>query len=184
MRAKGVNFRGVIDALTRRGGPELRDRVIARVPGEAGEALRTGAVVSGGWYPTEWYDALLTSVEAEYPTERFAIRTLTREAVTHDLRTIFKILSFAVSPEYALTNATKIMARYWDSGRVTVRDAREGRVHFVFENYEGFTPRIWEDILGGMEAVVDMMGVPREPFETRRGATTSTFEVVARYRKE
>lgn len=182
MRAKGVNFRGVLDALERRGGPALRDRVLARVQGEAGEALRTGAVLSGGWYPTEWYDALLLGVEQEHPTERGVVQSLAREAVTHDLKTLFKLLSFVVSPESALTNATKIMARYWDGGRVSVREAREGRVHFVFEGYEGFTPRLWEDLQGGMEAVLDMLGVEREPFEARRGAAPGSHEVIARYR--
>lgn len=182
VRAKGVNFRGVTQQLERRGGKALLDRVLARIPDEAGEALRTGAVVTGGWYPAHWYDALLAAVEAEYPEDRTAIRALTREAVTEDFRTLFKILSLVVSPNAALRNAVKVMARYWDGGRVELVEAHEGFVHFRFDDYVGFTPRIWDDVVGGIEAVIDMMGVVRAPIETRNAsADHRRLEVLLRY---
>jgi hypothetical protein len=177
-----VNFRGVMKQLERRGGKALLERVLARVPGDVGTALRTGEVVTGGWYPAAWYDALLSAVEAEYPTDRTAIRTLTREAVTDDFKTIFKIISLVVSPNAALRNGVKVMARYWEGGRVDLLEAHEGYVRFVFDDYYGFTPRMWDDVLGGIEAVVDMMGVVRAPIETR-GATPDgrRLEVIIRY---
>ena len=182
VRAKGVNFRGVMKQLERRGGRALLERVLARVEGEAGEALRTGAVVTGGWYPARWYDALLAAVEEEYPTERTAIRALTREAVTDDFKTLFRILQLVVSPNAALKNGVKVMARYWEGGRVELIEGHEGYRQFRFDDYVGFTPRIWEDVIGGIEAVVDLMGVVRAPIETR-GATSDhrRLDVIIRY---
>ena len=167
--------------LERRGGKALLDSVLARVAGEAGEALRTGAVVTGGWYPADWYDALLAAVEAEYPGQPAAIRTLTREAVVEDFRTLFKILRLVVSPNAALHNGVKVMARYWEGGRVSLSEARTGYVHFVFDDFVGFTPRIVEDVVGGIEAVVDMMGVTRAPLDVRPAADPKRFEVIIRY---
>jgi hypothetical protein len=183
VRAKGVNFRGAMKQLERRGGKALLERVLARVEGEAGVAMRTGEIVTGGWYPASWYDALLAAIEVEYPSDRTAIRTLTREAVTDDFKTIFKILSLVVSPSAALRNGAKVMARYWEGGRVALVEAHEGYAHFVFEDYLGFTPRIWDDVIGGIEAVVDMMDLVRLPIETR-GATADgrRLEVIVRYR--
>src|SRR5258706_8420727 len=101
-----------MSALERRAGREVLDRVIARVPGPAGEALRTGEIVSGGWYPASYYDALLGGIEAELSGERGVLRNLAREAVNHDFATLFKFLSLVVSPESALTNAVKVVSRY------------------------------------------------------------------------
>ena len=183
VRAKGVSFRGAMQQLERRGGRELLDRVLARVGGEAGEALRHGAVVSGGWYPAAWYAALLEAVEAEHPSDPDAIRSLTREAVTEDFRTIFRLLSWVVSPEAALRNAVKIMARYWEGGRVEVLEARDGHVHFLFADYHGFTPQIWSDVVGGIEPVLDLMKVTRERIEPRNvSGDGSRCEMIVCYR--
>ncbi len=185
LKAKGVNFRGMTTALERRGGKELVDRVLARVPGEPGEALRLGAVVAGGWYPGEWYDALLLAIEHEHPTEAQIVRNLTREAVTDDFRTIFKVISLVVTPEAALKNSAKILARYWDGGLVTVVETREGYTHFVFDEFHGFTRRMWADFQGGLEAIVDLMKLEREPFEVRgRALDAPRLELIMRYRRK
>jgi hypothetical protein len=185
LKAKGVNFRGMITALTRRGGKDLADRVLARVPGEAGEALRLNSVVAGGWYAGEWYDQLLRAIEEEHPKERHIVRNLTREAVTDDFSTIFKVISLVVSPEAALRNAAKILARYWDGGLITVVETREGYTHFVFEDFHGFTRPMWADFQGGLEAIIDLMNLEREPFEVRGGGQDGPrLELVLRYRRK
>lgn len=184
LKAKGVNFRGMTTALTRRGGQALVDRVLARVPGEVGEALRLGAVVAGGWYPGDWYDALLRAIEDEHPAEKNIVRNLTREAVTDDFSTIFKVISLVVSPEAALRNAAKILARYWDGGLITVVETREGYTHFVFEEFHGFTRRMWADFQGGLEAIIDLMKLERDPFEVRGGGDSPKLELILRYRRK
>lgn len=182
VRSKGANFHGLLSAMERAHGAPLRAKVLAAVPGEAGEALRLGGVVTGGWYPIAWHDALLATTEASLPGRRFAIRELTYEAVKHDFLTLFKIVSLVASPSFALTNASKVMARYYDGGRVSVVEAREEMVHLRFDDYFGFTPRIWDDVHGGLEAIIDLMGVARQPFEVRF-AQGSRAEYVIRYKR-
>jgi hypothetical protein len=182
VRSKGANFHGLLSALERVHGEDLRARVLAAVPGEAGVALRLGGVVTGGWYPIAWHDALLATVEGCLPGRRFAIRELTYEAVKHDFRTLFKIVSLVASPSSALTNSSKVMARYYDGGRVSVVESREELVHLRFDDYFGFTPRIWDDVHGGLEAIVDLMGVARQPFEVRY-AQGPRAEIMVRYKR-
>src|SRR5262245_60952272 len=67
-KLKGINFRGLTAALERRPGVDV-SRVLAAVAGPAGEALRAGEIVAGGWYPASYYDALLAAVEASFPRE-------------------------------------------------------------------------------------------------------------------
>lgn len=156
-KLKGVNFRGTIAALERNKGKELTQRVVARVPGEAGEAIRTGAIVAGGWYAGAWYGALLAAIDAETGGGPAFAKQLSREAVKNDMETIFKILSLFVSPQFALQNGVKVIKRYVDGGTLEVLSAQQGDVRFRFTEYYGYTHLMWCDFIGGMEGVLDAM---------------------------
>ncbi|MEI8259642.1 MAG: hypothetical protein WCJ30_28585, partial [Deltaproteobacteria bacterium] len=130
MRLKGTNFRGALGALERLAGKPAVESALAGIDGPGAEPLRNGEVVAGGWYPAAWYRSLLEAIEKTSGRGPGFIREISNEAVRHDLATIFKVLSFFVSPERALDNATKIMSRYYDGGRVSVSEARHGLVRF------------------------------------------------------
>lgn len=184
-RLKGVNFHGTLRALLRRHGPQVHERVREGVKGPGGAALRDGAIVSNGWYAASWYDALLAAIEAELPTEPRVCRDLSRAAVVEDFSTLFRVISFVVSPNSALTNATRVLTRYVDGGHVRVVDAREGHIHFAFDEFHGYTRRMWDDFLGGVEAVVDLMRVERLPTRVLGGGADGDphFEIVIRYQR-
>jgi hypothetical protein len=74
------------------------------------------------------------------------------------------------------------MARYYDGGRLSVVEAREGFVHFRFDDYHGFTSRVWEDVHGGLAGILDLLGVIREPFDVL-GAQGAKAEIIARYKR-
>lgn len=184
-KLKGVNFHGTLRALEKAYGAEALVRVKTAVAREGGRALRDGAIVTGGWYPASWYDALLRAIEDEFPGERSICRDLSRAAVSEDFSTLFKLISLVVSPNSALVNATRVVARYVDGGRTTVLEAREGHVHFRFDEFHGYTHRMWEDFIGGMEAVIDLMRVQRLPTRVVSGGSDgdARLEVVIRYQR-
>ncbi len=159
VKLKGTNFRGAIGATERLLGKPAMERALAAVRGPAAEPLRNGEVVAGGWYPASWYGALLEAIETTADRGPKFIREISAEAVRADLATIFKVLSFFVSPERALDNATKIMSRYYSGGTVSVLEARHGLIRFRFDDYFGLDRRMWEDIVGGMEGVLISMKV-------------------------
>lgn len=179
-RLKGVNFHGTLRALERRSGAEALARVRAGVGGEGGAALRDGGIVTNGWYPASWYDAVLVAIEAEHPGQRGILRDLSRSAVVDDFSTIFRLISLVMSPERALSNATRVMARYVDGGKVTVLEAKEGMIHFAFDEFHGYTPRMWDDFVGGIEGVLEMMRVQRLPTKLI-GGDGARAEVILRY---
>ncbi len=182
VRSRGTNIQGVLASVGRVHGDAARQQVLAAIGGEAGESVRLGAVVSGGWYPIAWHDATLLAIEEVFPSRRFAVRELTYDSVKYDFQTVFKVISLVASPNFALTNATKIMARYFDGGRVSVVEARDDMLHMRFEDYFGFTSRVWDDVHGGLEAIIDLMGVVRQPFEVRH-AQGPKAEFILRYKR-
>lgn len=119
------------------------------------------------------------------------IRALSCDAVKSDFSTLFKLLKLVATPAFALTNATRVMSRYYDGGgRISVMEARDGYIHYRFDGYVGFTPRIWEDVVGGMEGVVEMLDVfprgeagntSRHPLEVR-GTRDESRDVILVYR--
>lgn len=179
LQLKGINFRGVILAIEREHGKPRSEAVLRRIPGRAGESLRNGEVVAGGWYPASHYDALLESAEKE----GLDVRKLATAAIVHDFSTLFRLFSFLISPEFALKNTVKVLNRYVQGGKVVVVDARQGRVHFRFEEFFGYTPRMWEDFLGGLEAIFQLMKVRGPQMRVLRGGKQGDahFEVVITY---
>ncbi len=184
-KLKGVNFHGTLRALAKAHGAEKLALVRARVKGEPGQALRDGAILTGGWYPASWYDALLSAIEDELPTDRTACRDLARAAVVEDFSTLFRVISLVVSPNSALVNATRIAGRYVDGGKITVVHAKEGEIRFLFEDFHGYTRRMWEDFMGGIEAVLDLMKVQRLPSRVLGGGVDGAgrLELVVRYQR-
>lgn len=181
-RLKGVNFHGTLGALERKYGKATLEAVKARVSGEAGESLRTGAVVSGGWYPAGWYDALLAAIEAELPTERSVVHDLAYEAVQNDFRTLFRVVSLIASPAWALEGTSRIMTRYIQGGRCTILGSTEGTWHARFDDFHGYTPRMKIDFCAGIEAVLDLMKVTRLPTKILSGAKDEPWiEVLIHY---
>lgn len=181
LRTRGLNFTGTLGAVARRYGRGTAERVAARVPGEPGELLRKRAFATTGWYPVTWYDQLLEAIERELPQDPDVCREISRAGATEDLNTIFKAISFVASPDFALVNATRVASMYFDGGKISVVDARHGRIHFRFDGFHGFTRRLWADFVGGMEAVIDLLGLERLPTEVLIDADPSRCEVVIRY---
>lgn len=179
---RGVNFSGMLRALRRRFGDEATARVIAGVGAEIGVQIREERIAIAEWYPVSSYDALLASIERELPEVERAIRDLSRAQVVDDLSGLFRALTLVVSPDFALVNASRAAALYWDGGRISVVRADAETLHFRFTGFDGFTRRCWEDFVGGVEGVMEAMGLA--PRETRvlPGEHLSDCDVIVRYR--
>jgi hypothetical protein len=181
VRLKGTNFHGAFKSVERRFGKEALQRVFQLVPERARGVFVTGEILTGGWYDVEHYDALLRAIEQAFPGEKLLLRQLAHDAITEDFSTIFKIVRLIVSPQSALSNTTKVLARYIEGGKVTVVSATDSALHLRFEEYYGFTRPLWDDMLGGMEAVLDMMKVKRLSHRVLSGGDGPSFEIVLRY---
>ena len=157
-KLKGINFLGTLDALTRAHGAAARARVEARLRGDVGELVRARAVVASGWYPASHYAALLDAIVAELGDED-AVRALSREAVKADFATLFRIVRLFMSPEKALQQSMRISSRYVDGGEVVIVEIGARLIHYRFRDYHGYTRRMWWDFIGGIEGVLETLGV-------------------------
>ena len=157
-RLKGINFVGTLKALERAKGAEVRRAVEADIPDDAGEALRTGAVVANGWYPASWYGALLASIVHITREDDAFIASLSRDAVRADFQTLFRIVRLFITPQFALEQSLRVSRRYIDGGEIEVVDASPTHVHYRMRDYHGYTRLMWRDFIGGVEGVLETMG--------------------------
>jgi hypothetical protein len=181
VRLKGTSFHGVLNAVEKRFGRAERERAVTLVAEPTRGMLETGEILTGGWYDAQHYDALLAGMEAAFPHQPLLLRKLSHDAITHDFSTLFRFVRLVLSPESALANAVKVTSRYVEGGTIRVLSSTEGQMHFRFEDYVGYTRRMWDDFLGGMEAILDLMKVQRLPSRVVEGGDGPTFEVILRY---
>jgi hypothetical protein len=176
-RLKGINFVGTLKALERARGVEVRRAVEAHVAGDAGEALRTGAVVANGWYPASWYAALLASIVHVTNEGEGFVASLARDAVRADFQTLFKIVRLFISPQFALEQSLRVSRRYIDGGEIEIVGASTGHVHYRMSEYHGYTRLMWRDFVGGIEGVLETMGCRELTAHIRAGGADGEHQL-------
>lgn len=157
-KLKGINFLGTLKALEREHEAETRKKVEANLEGELGEAVRHGGIFASSWYPASWYDALLREIVTEVRGDSDTVRSLSREAVKADFKTLFKVVRLFMAPEKALQQGMRVSSRYVDGGVIEVVEAKKCVMHIRFREYHGYTHLMWWDFIGGVEGVLDNMG--------------------------
>lgn len=156
--AKGSNFVGLLKALETLHGAEARERVLDAMPEQIASPLRFGQVVVMGWYPVEWYAALHAAVDTCFHEGPTLARKLSHQATRADIGSIHRFIASMLSVETVFGQTHRLMGLYWKGGQIERLEIAPGRARVRFENWPGFTALIWEDLMGGMEAVLETCG--------------------------
>jgi hypothetical protein len=154
-RVRGQAFRSLLQAL---GSLSVDvEAVVARLPSELGP-LVNGDVRGTGWYPIASYAALhQAALEVTGKSVAFS-RALGEQATRLDARGVFQFVLRFVSPESLVRHADRVLGLYIDGPVIDVvlLGPNRGRVHI--SGAAGYSPSIWEDHYGSMEALVALSG--------------------------
>lgn len=156
--AKGSNFIGLLRALEALQGPDARDRLLAELPPEVATPIRLGQIVMMGWYPVEWYAELHAALDRCFHEGPSLARKLSHHATTMDIGSIHRFIVSMLSVETVFGQTHRLMGLYWRGGRIERQEITKGRARMRFSDWTGFSVLIWEDIMGGIEAVLDSCG--------------------------
>jgi hypothetical protein len=154
--AKGSNFIGLLRALEDLRGTENARRCVAAVSPHV-EGLAYGQVVAVGWYPIAWYVALHAAIAETLGTGPELARQLGRAATLRDFTTIHRLVISLLSAETVAGHAPRLMALYFRGGTAQRVRVETGSARVRFDGWKGFSPLVWEDIMGGMEAVLTVV---------------------------
>jgi hypothetical protein len=156
--AKGSNFIGLLKALDAIHGLEARERVLAMLPDTVASPIRFGQIVVMGWYPVAWYAELHAAVDRCFNEGPGLARRLSHHATQSDIGSIHRFIASMLSVETVFGQTHRLMALYWKGGKIERLEISHGRAKVRFVGWPGFTPLIWEDLMGGMEAVLETCG--------------------------
>ena len=157
-RVKGIGVIGLLGSIRRILGDELHGRVVAELSGEVGERARSGSLIAAGWYPLADYCQLHAVAQRLTGKGVELARALSRDASKQDFRGIYSVLTFVLTPQFLVKRAPGIFARYFDTGKVEVPEARSGFARARFSGCAGFDRSVWEDAIGGTMALLEACG--------------------------
>jgi hypothetical protein len=166
---KGLSLRNYPVVLAELRGPEVAERMRSLLPGELQQLMASGGIVASGWYPVAWKCALHEAGRRATGEARLAW-TMGAEMTRRDLQGIYRRFVRIVSPRYVLSLAAQLFSTYLRPGRMRVLEAHRGFVRVWFEDCIGFSRDMWQDVLGGCEAALEIAGARAVRIRIESGA--------------
>jgi hypothetical protein len=156
---KGTNFRAFVPALRKLRGEAAVERTIELLPPDLGGTLRTNGFVTSGWYPTESFAAIHEAAQQACNEGPELSRSLGREAVKQDFSSgVYRLITLNLAPETLFKWGPRVVALYYDRGRVVIEESVVGHAMARFEGFTGFRRSLWEDLIGGTLGLLELAG--------------------------
>ena len=155
---KGLQFRSFLRALGKIRGERAVEETLAALRLELGDALRLGTLVTVGWYPLEWYRELHAAAQKATHEGVELARAVSRAGIQDDFRGVYRLITFALSPQAIIRWAPKIVSLYFDTGSCVIDIAEPGLARGRFVGFAGFDRSLWEDLIGGITGVMELAG--------------------------
>lgn len=179
---KGINFRSFCKTLLRLRGEDAVLDTMELLPREFGDALYYGAIVTGGWYPIEWYRQLHAAAQKATGEGPALSRLVAKEGLAWDFRHVHKLVRVALTPETLMRLSSYVIRFYFNFGKMSVVETKPGWGRAEFASFEGFDANLWQDMLGGIEAVLELAGARDVVIEVLEGGGDGDAAMTAQAR--
>lgn len=154
--AKGSNFIGVMNAVETQYGEATAHDVLARLPDELASALSNNHVLVTKWYPVAWYAQLHAAVDATLQGGSGMARRLGHDATLADFNGMHRLIGALLTVQSVFAQSHRLMGLYWKGGTIERLAFSSSSVQLKFEHWPGFTELMWEDIMGSLEALLEV----------------------------
>jgi hypothetical protein len=184
MRTKGVALLGVLKSFEALHGRAAYEAAIDTLPEALRDRVVLNGILGGSWYPIEEYRRIHLAAQQAARRGPDLARDLSREATLDDFRGIYRLLTFVLSPHGMLRKAPSAWSRYYDGGRLEIREARDDFAQARFSGCEGFDSTLWQDAIGGCLGVLQACGAKDIDVRVLAGGRDGdqTMEIETRWR--
>jgi hypothetical protein len=158
VQVRGMSFRNALEGLRDLRGDEAALRVRAAVPRDVAEIMATGGFITTAWYPVAQYRAFLGAITDVMGGGPSSARELAKHNTHKDLRGIYRLLVFFLSPEDIIRKSPVLYGRYRRGGRLSIPEASANHATVLFEGCRGYDAACWQELLGGAEAALEAAG--------------------------
>ncbi|HMI82976.1 MAG TPA: hypothetical protein VK550_02725, partial [Polyangiaceae bacterium] len=138
-------------------GPDVVAKMMALLPEQLRHDLEGGKIVPSGWYPVAWKRELHQAGRRVTGEPRLA-RFMGNEMTKRDLNGVYRAFIRIASPAIVLEASARIFSRYLRPGTMTILEQGKGFARVFFENCHDFDENMWNDVLGGCEAALELTG--------------------------
>jgi hypothetical protein len=181
-RAKGLAFRTFLNTLEAIRGKETYNAALTAMPREMVEALRYGKLIASGWYPLDWYNAMLKAIVSTSNEGDRVIREIGREAIRADLKGIYKLVFKVLSPETLYSVSSRIFSSYFDTGKAEPLEIRKGYVRIRWTGCTGFDRQTWIVVFSAGEMLLEFAGASNVRLHVISGAGPNDDHAEVHYR--
>jgi hypothetical protein len=155
---KGVSFRSVLQALEALRGGEVVKNCTAQLPPDLAEAFQYGTILASGWYPIQWYRALLDSVRKSACSGEQFLFQIGRQCMLQDTTGVYRAVFNLLSPQTVIRVTPRLFNNYYDTGKCSVVDATSGYARACWIDCEQFDRNMWCELFGGTEKLLELAG--------------------------
>lgn len=156
IQIKGLCFSSSLDALRGIRGADAQRALEARASPDLRDTL-TG-LVRGDWYPVARYRELHALAQEVTGEGRELARRIGYLGTLADFNSVYGALAFALTPRTVIAMAPRVFGAYYRPADMYVVEARGGYAHTRWANCHGFDANVWQDVLGGCVAIVEVSG--------------------------
>jgi hypothetical protein len=157
-RVKGVAFRSVFASLGKLRGKPVQQAVLAALGEELQSGFTYGAIVSGGWYPIDWYKELFRVIRTTTGERKELVQEIGRQCTRDDMSGIYSMLAKLISPQSLFSLSQRLFSNYYSVGKVEVVESRRGYTHARWANCHQFDENMWTEILGSCMQLLEIGG--------------------------
>lgn len=182
-QVRGQSFRSVLGACEEVLGTGGRTRVLAALPQDIREAYLYGAIVSGGWYPIEWYVDVLRAIRTQGPTVPHVGRQVGRISAQEDIRGVYKFILRLTTPSFVLAQLGRIIGTFFRQSDFDIVE-RKPRFVQLEVTIPGASTDLWEDFAGAAEAILVIAGAEEAEIAVRPKTQTSSATVIVKWKGE
>jgi len=155
---KGVSFRSVLQALEALRGSEVVKNCTAQLPADLAEAFQYGTILATGWYPIQWYRALLDCARKAAGAGEQFLYQIGRQCMLQDTTGVYRAVFNLLSPQTTIRVTPRLFNNYYDTGTCSITDAKSGYARVHWTNCEQFDRNMWCEIFGGAEQLLELSG--------------------------
>jgi hypothetical protein len=155
---KGTVMRGMIASIERICPKATVDDMVLLLGEPLGNQLKHRAFIASGWYPVRDFRALLGAAMKVTGRDVELIEVLARDAALHEFRGLFRLITFALSPDFLMRRTAGMFSRYYDTGTLTVPIAKKGYAEARYRGFAGFDRVLWNELIAGCRAILEVCG--------------------------
>lgn len=157
-RTRGVPILSFLGAMRTLAGYDAVNRMMGLLPPELRDAIGHRRLLPKEWYPLSWYRVMHTAAQTATGRGRELSRLIGRETTRADFSGIYRVFVVVMSPQALIARAPRVFEQYYTRGTIETPVCRAGFAVLAWRGCAGFDRNMWDDMLGSVEALLELSG--------------------------